>query len=177
MISLTSSDRKGAGMNLIVAADRNWGIGRDNGLLASLPTDMKYFKEHTIGKVVVMGRKTLESMPNKRGLPGRTNYVLTANPDYEAERCKIVHSEYELFDAIADYDPDDVYLIGGGSLYNRFYRYCDKLYVTRMDAVLDADTFITDLDADPDYEIISESEPITENGITYRFVVYQKIKA
>ena len=74
-------------MNLIVAADRNWGIGKDNGLLASLPTDMKYFREHTQGKVVVMGRKTLESMPGGKPLPNRVNYVLTANPDYQAEGC------------------------------------------------------------------------------------------
>lgn len=163
-------------MNLIVAADRKWGIGRDNGLLASLPTDMKYFREHTTGKVVVMGRKTLESMPGKRGLPNRTNYVLTANPDYEAEGCRMVHSEYELFDAIAEYGPDDVFLIGGGSLYNRFYRYCDKLYVTKIDAELGADTFITNFDEDEDYHVISESEPVTENGLTFRFVVYKRKK-
>ena len=161
-------------MNLIVAADREWGIGRDNGLLASIPTDMKYFREHTKGKVVVMGRKTFESMPGGHGLPNRVNYVLTANPDYEAEGCKIVHSEYELFDAIADYKPDDVYLIGGGSLYNRFYRYCNKLYVTKIDAVLGADTFITNFDEDDDYEVVSVSEPVTENGLTFRFTVYQK---
>ena len=72
-------------MNLIVAADRKWGIGRDGGLLASLPTDMKYFKDHTMGKVVVMGRKTLESMPGRKGLPGRTNIVLTSDPGFSAE--------------------------------------------------------------------------------------------
>lgn len=161
-------------MNLIVAADRNWGIGRDNGLLASLPTDMKYFREHTRGKIVVMGRKTLESMPGGKPLPNRTNYVLTGNPEYQVEGCIMVHGEYELFDAISQYRPDDVYLIGGGTLYTRFYRYCNRLYVTKIDAVLDADTFIPDFDADPDFEIISESDPVTENGLTYRFVVYQK---
>ena len=163
-------------MNLIVAADRNWGIGKNNGLLASLPTDMKYFREHTTGKVVVMGRKTLESMPGGKRLPKRVNDVLTANADYVAEGCRIVHSEYELFDSLSRYRPDDVFLIGGGSLYKRFYRYCNRLYVTKIDAVLDADTFIPDFDEDPDYEIISESDPVTENGLTYRFVVYQKTK-
>ncbi len=163
-------------MNLIVAADRNWGIGKNNGLLASLPTDMKYFREHTTGKVVVMGRKTLESMPGGKRLPKRVNYVLTANEDYVAEGCHIVHSEYELFDSLSRYRPDDVFLIGGGSLYRRFYRYCNRLYVTKIDADLDADTFIPDFDEDPDYEIISESDPVTENGLTYRFVVYQKTK-
>ena len=161
-------------MNLIVAVDNRWGIGRGGGLLASIPTDMKYFREHTSGKVVVMGRKTLESMPGRRGLPKRTNYVLTTDPDYEAERCIIVNSEDELREALSQYEPDDVFIIGGAHLYNKFYRMCDRLYVTKMDADLDADTFITNFDEDPDFETVSESEPITENGITYRFVVYQK---
>lgn len=161
-------------MNLIVAADKNWGIGRDNGLLASIPTDMKYFKEHTMDKVVVMGRRTLESMPGKRGLPKRVNYVLTSNPDFEAERCITVNTEDELWERLSEYDPDDVFLIGGATLYNRFYKLCDRLYVTKMDADLGADTFIVDFDKDPDFEIVSESEPVTENGITFRFVVYEK---
>lgn len=163
-------------MNMIVAADSKWGIGKNNGLLASIPTDMKYFREHTTGKVVVMGRKTLESMPGAKGLPNRTNYVLTANQDYEAEGCIMVHDEYELFDAISQYDPDDVFLIGGASLYNRFYKYCSKLYITKMDADLGADAFIVNVDEDEDFEVISESEPMTENGITFRFVVYSKKK-
>ena len=161
-------------MNLIVAADKRLGLGRDGGLLASKPTDMNDFREHTTGNVVVMGRKTLESMPGRRGLPKRTNYVLTTNPDYEAERCIIVNSEDELWEELSQYDPDDVYLIGGAALYNKFYKMCDKLYVTRMDADLDADTFITCFDDDPDYEVVSESEPVTENGITFRFVVYKR---
>ena len=161
-------------MNMIVAADNRWGIGRDNGLLASLPTDMKYFRDHTLGKVVVMGRKTLESLPGQKGLPKRTNIVLSANPDFEAEGCKVVHSEYELFDEIAQYEPDNVFLIGGASLYNRFYKYCRRLYITRMDADLDADAFIVNIDEDEGFTLVSESEPITENGITFRFLIYSR---
>lgn len=163
-------------MHLIVAADKKWGIGRDGGLLASLPTDMKYFKDHTMGKVVVMGRKTLESMPGGRGLPGRTNYVLTSNKDFEAERCITVNTETDMWRVLSQYDPDDVFLIGGATLYDRFYRRCDRLYVTKIDADLDADTFITNFDDDPYFEIISESDPVTENGISYRFVIYERIK-
>ena len=162
-------------MNLIVAVDRNWGIGRNNGLLASIPGDMKYFKEHTTGAVVVMGRKTLESMPGGRGLPNRTNYVLTGNPDYEAERCIIVHSEEELFAELEQYSSDEVWLIGGASMYNRYFNLCDKLYVTKMDAELNADAFIFNLDEDPNYTVTSESEPVTENGITYRFLIYERL--
>ena len=161
-------------MDLIVAADRNWGIGKDGGLLADLPTDMKYFREHTTGKVVVMGRKTLESLPGKKGLPKRTNIVLTTNPDYEAERCTIVNSEDELFEEISKYEPEEVMRMGGGAMYNKYYKLCDKLYVTKIDAVLGADTFIANFDEDPDFEVASESEPITENGLTFKFVVYKK---
>lgn len=161
-------------MNLIVAADRNWGIGKNGGLLAHLPSDMKYFREHTEGKAVVMGRKTLESLPGGKGLPNRINYVLTTNSDFKAERCIAVHSEDELWDAISRYDADNVLLIGGASLYNWFYSMCDRLYVTKIDADLDADTFIENFDEDPDFEIVSESEPVTENGITYRFVIYER---
>lgn len=161
-------------MNLIVAADNKWGIGRDNGLLASIPTDMKYFREHTTDKVVVMGRRTLESMPGGKGLPKRINYVLTSDPEFRAERCIILNSEDELWEELSKYDPDDVFLIGGATLYNKFYRLCDRLYVTKMDADLGADTFIVDFDRDPDFEVVSESEPVTENGITFRFVVYEK---
>lgn len=163
-------------MNLIVAVDRKWGIGRDNGLLAHLPNDLKYFKEHTLGKVVVMGRKTLESMPGSKALPKRTNIVLTGNRDYEAPGCVVVNSEEELFAVLGQYDTDDVWLIGGASMYNRYFGMCDKLFVTRIDADLDADTFIFDLDEDSSYIVSSQSEPQTENGITYRWLVYERVQ-
>ena len=161
-------------MNLIVAVDRNWGIGKDNKLLASIPGDMKYFKEHTTGKVVVMGRKTLESMPGRKGLPNRTNYVLTRDKSYHAEGAIVVNSEEELFAEIEKYDADDVYLIGGASMYNKYYKMCDKLYITKMDAELNADAFIVNIDEDKDYVVTSESEPQEENGIKYRFLVYER---
>ncbi|MBQ0041632.1 MAG: dihydrofolate reductase [Clostridiales bacterium] len=163
-------------MNLIVAVDKNWGIGRDNGLLAHLPGDMAYFKATTSGKTVVMGRKTLESMPGKRGLPNRTNYVLTSNPDFAAERCIVVNSEDELMKALSAFEPDDVFLIGGASIYNKYYKMCDKLYITKMDADLNADTRIVNIDEDGGFEVVSESEPMTENGVTYRFLVYERKK-
>lgn len=161
-------------MNLIVAVDNKWGIGRGGGLLAHLPTDLKYFKKHTEGKIVVMGRKTLESMPGGRGLPNRINYVLTGNPDFEAERCIVVHSENELFDNLSGHDSEDIFFIGGSSIYNRYYKLCDRLYVTKINADLGADTFITNFDDDGSFTVASESEPITENGLSFRFLVYGK---
>jgi len=106
-------------MNLIVAVDEKWGIGCDNDLLASIPGDMQYFKEKTTDGVVVMGRRTLESLPKQRGLPKRVNYVLTSNEDFEAERCIAVHSEEELFKELEQYDPEHVFIIGGESIYRK----------------------------------------------------------
>lgn len=161
-------------MNLIVAVDKNWGIGKDNHLLASLPGDMKYFKEQTMGKVVVMGRRTYESIPGGKGLPKRTNIVMTSNTDYSAEGAIVVHNEQELFDEIKNYDAEDVFLIGGASLYNKYYKICDKLYITKINADLGADTFITNIDEDSSFEIISESESQSDNGIEYKFLIYER---
>ncbi|MBR2675189.1 MAG: dihydrofolate reductase [Mogibacterium sp.] len=161
-------------MNLIVAVDNKWGIGKDGGLLLSLPTDMAFFKERTMGKVVVMGRKTLESLPGGRGLPGRTNYVLTHNKNYEAECCVVVNSDEELWAELKEYDSEDIFIIGGAELYNRYYKLCDRLFVTKIDADLDADTFIRNFDRDSDFEIESESEVISENGYSFRFVTYKR---
>lgn len=159
-------------MNLIVAVDKMWGIGRDGGLLAHLPGDLKYFKEMTNGKAVVMGRRTLESLPGAKGLPGRINYVLTSNPMYSAENCRTVNSQDELREALSMHASDEVFIIGGAALYNAFYKSCDRLYVTKIDAELGADTFIVNIDEDPDFELESESEPMSENGLSYRFCVY-----
>ena len=161
-------------MNLIVAVDADWGIGCGGQLLANLPGDMKYFKETTMNKVVVMGRKTLESLPHQRGLPKRVNYVLTGNADFEAERCITVNSEEALMAELAQYDGGDVFIIGGESIYRRFYRQCDKLYVTKMHAHLGADRFMVNLDEDPAFHITWESELQEENGIEYQFVIYER---
>ena len=159
-------------MNMIVAVDQNWGIGKDNKLLASVPGDMAFFKSMTMDKVVVMGRRTLESMPGKRGLRNRINYVLTRSTGFTAERCIVVHSEEELFSELAKYESDEVFLIGGASLYNKYYDRCEKLYVTKLQADLGADTFIVNLDEDERYAIAEESEPREENGISYKFCTY-----
>lgn len=163
-------------MNLIVAVDENWGIGKDNGLLASIPGDLQYFKEKTTNKVVVMGRKTLESLPKHRGLPKRTNYVLTSNSDYSAERCIIVNSEDALFNELSKYNTYDVFIIGGGSIYKKFYEKCDKCYVTKMHADLNADTFMVNLDKDNRFVQTWKSGTRSENGIEYEFVLYEKVE-
>jgi dihydrofolate reductase len=162
-------------MNLIVAVDEKWGIGCNNKLLASVPGDMAYFKEKTMDKVVVMGRKTLESLPGGRGLQRRVNFVLTSRKDFEAERCIIVNSEKELESRLAEFAPDDVFVIGGESIYRMFYEKCDKLYVTKLYADLGADAFMVDLDEDDRFEVTWESDLKCENGIYYRFTTYEKV--
>lgn len=161
-------------MNLIVAVDEKWGIGCDNDLLASIPGDMQYFKEKTTDGVVVMGRRTLESLPKQRGLPKRINYVLTSNKEFEAERCIAVHSEEELLKELEQYDPEHIFIIGGESIYKKFYKHCDKCFVTKMHANLNADKFMVNLDEDEDFKETWKSEMHSENGIDYEFTLYER---
>ena len=162
-------------MNLIVAVDEKWGIGCDNDLLASIPGDMQYFKEKTTDGVVVMGRRTLESLPKQRGLPKRINYVLTSYSGFEAERCIAVHSEEELFKELEQYDPEHVFIIGGESIYRKFYQNCDKCFVTKMHADFLADKFMVNLDEDEAFKETWKSEMHSENGIDYEFTLYERV--
>ena len=158
-------------MNAIVAVDRNWAIGRDNGLLFSLPGDMKRFRTLTAGGTLIMGRKTLDSFPGGRPLPKRRNIVITRDPDFCREGCEIVHRPEEAL-ALAG-DGDDVWLIGGGSIYAALLDRCLRACVTQVDtAAPEADVFFPNLDALPAWAVEHTGEPITENGLTYRFVDY-----
>ena len=112
-------------MNIIVAADKNWGIGKDNKLLVSIPADMKFFRETTTGNVVVMGRKTLESFPGGLPLKRRTNIVLTKDVNYQVKDAVLVHSVEELLEELKKYDSENVYVIGGDSVYRQLLPYCD----------------------------------------------------
>ena len=158
-------------MNAIVIADRNWAIGRNNGLLFSLPGDMKRFRALTTGGTVILGRRTLDSFPGGRPLPKRRNIVITRDPAFCREGCEVVHSPEEAL-ALAG-DGDDVWLIGGGSIYAALLDRCRRACVTRVDtAAPEADVFFPDLDALPEWTVEHAGEPITENGLTYRFVDY-----
>ena len=118
-------------MNLIVAVDNNWAIGKNNGLLVRIPEDQKFFRQTTTNHVVVMGRKTLESFPNKIPLPNRVNIVLTKNLDYQAKDAVIVHSVEELFEVLKDYKDREIFVIGGQSIYEQLLPYCDVAHVTK----------------------------------------------
>ena len=128
-------------MYAIVAVDEKWGIGRDNGLLFRLPADLKRFKALTTGGTVLMGRKTLDSLPGGRGLPGRRNIVLTGQRDLVPENAETVHSPAEAVFAAGE----DAWVIGGESVYRTFLPLCDRVYVTRVAADGGADVFFPDL--------------------------------
>ena len=164
-------------MNLIVAVDKNWGIGYQNKLLNSIPEDMKYFRETTTGKVVVMGRKTLESFPNGLPLKNRTNIVITGDHTYKAKDAIIVHSIEEALEELKKYDTNDIYVIGGESIYRQLLPYCDVAHVTRTDHVYDADAWFPNLEEDPEWVLTGESEEKTYFDLEFRFSRYERREA
>ena len=161
-------------MNLIAAVDKNWAIGYQNKLLTSIPEDMKFFRQTTTGKVVVMGRKTLESFPGKKPLKNRTNIVLTKNPSYQAEGAIVVHNEDELREELKKYDSEDIFVIGGESIYRQLLDECDKAYITKIEYAYTADAYFPNLDEMPEWKITAESEEHTCFDLEYFFLTYEK---
>ncbi len=162
-------------MNVIVAVDKNWGIGKNNQLLVSIPSDMKFFRETTNGHVVVMGRKTLESFPNGLPLKNRTNIVLTNNPDYRVKGAVICHTVDEVLEELKKYDEEEIYIIGGDSVYRQFLPYCKVAHVTKIDHVYEADSFFPNLDEMKEWVITGDSEEQTYFDLEYRFLRYERI--
>ena len=160
-------------MKAILSADRNWGIGYQNKLLVSIPSDMRFFREMTEGKVIVMGRKTLESFPNGLPLKKRINVVLTHDRSYQVKDAVIVHDKEELLEELKKYQ-EDIFVVGGGSVYELLLPYCDTAYVTRIDMEYQADTFFLDLDQDPEWELTEESDEQTCFDIEFTFTVYRR---
>lgn len=162
-------------MNVIVAADSNWGIGKDNKLLVSIPADMKFFRTTTTGKVVIMGRKTLESFPNGLPLKNRVNIVLTRDTNYKVKGASVVHSVEEALEEVKKYDTEDVYVIGGDSIYKQLLPYCQKAHVTKIDFAYEADTFFPNLDEMGEWKITQRSEEQTYFDLEYEFVTYERV--
>lgn len=161
-------------MNLIVAVDKNWAIGNNNELLVSIPDDMKFFREHTTGNVIIMGKKTLESFPGKRPLKNRVNIVITKNQNYKVDGAIVVHSIEEAVEKAKGYN-EDVYVIGGGSIYKQMLPYCDTVYVTYIDHQYAADTFIPNLDEMTDqWKLAEESDENTYFDLEYYFRTYKR---
>lgn len=159
-------------MNLIVAADQNWAIGKGGDQLCYLKEDLKRFKGLTSGHPVILGRKTLATVPGGRPLKNRDNLILSRDPGFGVEGGTVFHD----LESLLSTAPADGFVIGGGSVYKALLPYCDTAYVTRIaHAFPDADTFFPDLDADPAWQVVSAEGPLEQDGLVYRYVTYRRI--
>ncbi len=163
-------------MNIIAAVDKNWGIGNRGELLVSIPKDQKMYRQETTGKVVVFGRKTLDTFPQKQPLPSRTNIILTHDKNYQVKGAVVVHSIEKLLEELKKYPSQDVYIIGGESIYQQMLPYCDTAHITQIDHEYQADAFFPNLDEDPEWEMTAEGEEETYFDLEYRFVRYNRKK-
>ncbi len=176
-------------MNLIFSADANWGLGKDNQLLFRASPDMRHFKAKTLGGVVIMGRKTLESLPGGKPLPGRVNIVLTRNPEsLEGSLQQSLEAGLHLWvcrdlDELSlclgrlDLPSEKVWVIGGAEIYRLLMPYCQEAWVTRFLAAAAADCFMADLDTDPDWRLAEEGEQQEWENLRFRFDLYRNERA
>lgn len=161
-------------MKIIVNTDRNWAIGHEGELLFPIPADLKYFRDTTMGKVVVMGRKTLLSLPGGKPLPGRVNIVFTRGGEFVPEDVVVCKGLDCLAEALGDYPSDDVYIIGGEEVYRMMLDYCDTALVTRVDAAADrADSYFPNLDTRAGWQLANPGEPQQHEGLNYAFCTYE----
>ena len=156
-------------VNLIVAVDKNFAIGNKGDIPWHISADMKYFRNTTSGKSIIMGRKTLESFPGSKPLPNRKNIVLTRNKDFKIEGAFVVNSISEALMA-AD---DDCFIIGGGEIYKMFLPYVKYAYVTKVDSEFEADTYMVNLDKEDGWKLHKKGETLSENGIEFSFDIYE----
>jgi len=159
-------------MKAIVCVDENWGIGKKNDLLFHLPADMKFFRETTLGKVVVMGSNTLKSFPNGKPLKNRVNVVLYPGGE-KRDDCTVVDSMAELSAELKKYDTDDIFIIGGAMFYRTMLPYCSEVLVTKVAEDGGAEVFFENLDKLPDWECVSISDEVEDNGHKLRFTKYE----
>ncbi|MBR5510001.1 MAG: dihydrofolate reductase, partial [Lachnospiraceae bacterium] len=145
-----------------------------NKLLVSIPEDMKFFRNETSGKIVVMGRKTLESFPNGLPLKNRTNIVLTKNQNYKVKGATVLHSVEDVLEELKKYPTEDVYVIGGDSIYREFLPYCDVAHVTRIDHAYEADTHFPNIEKMPEWVLTGESEEKTYFDLEFTFCRYER---
>ncbi len=162
-------------MNLIVAVDKNWAIGNNGDLLVRIPADHKAFRQETTGKVVVLGRKTLETFPQGLPLKNRTNIILSSSRTFLVKDAVVVHDLEELLEELRQYDTKDVYVIGGESVYQQLLPYCDVAHVTKIDHTYSADSYFPNLDQMPKWKVTAQSDEQTYFDITYHFIKYERM--
>ncbi len=162
-------------MKIIVAVDKNWGIGYNNQLLASIPGDKKFFRKMTTGKTLIMGRKTLESFPQGQPLKDRVNIVVTTKKDYDGKGAIVAHSIEEAVKKAREISSDeDIFVIGGGKIYSQMLDLCDECFVTKINMAYTADTYFPDLDKDGNWTCTEESEEMTCFDMEYTFCTYKR---
>lgn len=161
-------------MNIIAAVDNNWAIGRKGQLLVRIPNDHKQFRQETMGKVVVYGRKTLETFPQGMPLEGRVNIILSRTPDFRIKGAAAASSVDMLLEMLREYPSQDVYIAGGESVYRQLLPYCDTAYITKIDHVYEADAYFPDLDHHAEWKLTADSDEQTYFDIAYTFLRYEK---
>ncbi len=160
-------------MQLIVSVDDKWGIGRDGKLLFRIREDMRRFRRMTLGKTVLLGRKTLETFPDGKPLADRSNIIISRSPAFIVEGALVCRSPAEVFKAVSGLDPAEVMLIGGESVYRQFLRYCRLAHVTRVEGDFGADSHLPDLDHLEGWHLADPGEPMTDGVYNYRWVTYE----
>ena len=159
-------------MELIVAVDRNWAIGKDGDQLVYIPEDLKRFKALTMGHPVILGRKTLATFPGGRPLKGRLNLILSRDPDFRPEGAQV----YADVESLLAQAPEDAVVIGGASVYNLLCDLCDTAHVTKIDGEFPADTWFPDLDERENWVLAEEEGPFSFEDLTYRYLTYKRVK-
>ena len=157
-------------MNLIVAVDEHWAIGKGGDQLVYISADLKRFRELTTGHPVILGRKTLATFPGGRPLKNRRNLILSATAGYAVEGAEV----FPDVDSLLAEAPEDAFVIGGESVYRALLDRCDTAYVTKIHSAYPADRFFPDLDALPQWTVAEESQPMEEHGVTFHYVTYRK---
>ncbi len=171
MDNADKSDRMG--LQLLVAVDENWGIGYQDALQFRIKADLHRFKTMTMGRCVILGRRTLQTFPGQRPLTGRTNIILTRQPGFQADTAVICHDLPGLARAIASFSPADCFVIGGASIYQLLLPYCQTAHVTRVRGQFPADRFFPDLDHHRGWRLVACGSPEQEDGLTYQFLRYE----
>lgn len=159
-------------MNAIAAVSLDWGIGRENDLLFHIGEDMKRFRALTLGGTVIMGRKTLDSMPGGDPLPRRRNIVLTRQKEIARAGVETAASVEEVLSLVAGEDPEKVWVIGGGEIYRQMLPYCRLCYLTRVYARPESDAFFPDLDTLPQWQVLRSGAIVSDGTLDYQFIEY-----
>ena len=159
-------------LTAIVAADAEYGIGKNGDLLFHIPEDMKFFRSTTLHHTVIMGRKTLESLPNGKPFKDRRNIVLSHDESFAPEGVEVVHSVEEAV-KLAEGE-DEVFVCGGGEIYRQLLPYCQKVLITKINANAEAEVFFPDLDKLPEWKLTECSEEHEHDGVKFKFCTYTK---